>query len=1354
MTNRALNIVSLLIASLFMCPANLCSSPNDSSTQYSMESVHKDRTMLIEKMENAAEMLTQEIEERAQRQYSRKMEFNRRFYERNINRKIKELEQEDTRLIRVILDFISGHPSDRYLPFALFKLSQLYLESANNKYKRDLESYYEMKDPPAEPPVKDLSYAIKPLERIRKDFPNFENIDSALYLLGYACLQSSLDRKAKDSFYELLSKRPSSIYVEEAFLRLAEFYFKNKNFKDAIRSYKEALSAKTENYTEKIVYKLAWAQYLEGNYSEALSGFSLLLNKNLDASKDPSLLKEFQRDAQMYIAFSLFRKKDLRNALDYLDTATDKPYAYSIGRNLGDIYFDRGFFKEAILIFKKLITDYPFRRNNPVVHKSLLSCLENMLDKQRLTTEWKTVISMYSPGSEWRLKNINASDENLTADELLEHSLYSLGTMADQMARESKNEAGLLSAADYYRALIEYFPSSEKAYHAQYYMADAYLNLNLLPEALSSFDAVLRNNYYNRYFIEAIYSEIVIYERMLEAQGGLPVPPKDSGKDDKREITGLVLSLFKTCDLFLEKSMDDERKPLVYYRSAQILDHYNHNKKAEERYNFIIENYPKTSYADDSFRKVINIHVALKNWPKVIEMCESYLEQPYLNDEKLKEDVYQVAAVARYKSAKEEIENKDPISTADYLRETSNRYKESEIVEKIIEDSFESYRSSKRHEDAISGMLELVKEHPKSGLAPKILMEIAGIHENMLAFDKASKYYRRTLSEYGKSAQAQQCLLQLAALNEGMGQYSKAADLYLSYLRRPEDESIKSEALLKAILNYSMDDDLRSILKLRPRAQKLFSRDREKLAMFYLTLAQRYEKRGYIDRFKSNLKTAEKILSKVRSPLKEVSDIFYELKLKELEPDLELFKGLSFSLPRDKFLKTFEKKALLLKKIEGRLMPIIKNAGIEYASCALLSLGKSYENFGTTVLDTKLPSSLTQDQIEEFKDQFKKISDPLIKKARSVYIKNLSESKKRTFFNDCLNSSALALANLIESESMTFTTGLDFKFKYKDDIFTFALIEDPDDFRDGNGALKGYLKRRYKEAVELAIRPAATRDDLKKAAGLFDLVYLSHKGFKEARFNKAVISEKLGNYDAARFIYSSFTGDSANDRLRMMSQVNLTKIDYDRGNWKGTLGTYRKLLDAYPEDVTLLSNMAFLLRRAGKLYESEQLSRTVLSLSDVDPRAYNNIALIYKEKGNKTLTETIFRKGLLHHPKNMLLLNNLAAFYIERGDIDNSRNTLARIRSINKYDETYSTNYTYLLLKSRNYDEGLSVARNYWDVHPKLSSANYLNLGLAYLSVEKRHEALLHINTNLKFAGPFRGEAQNLLSKITQRRPE
>ena len=51
-------------------------------------------------------------------------------------------------------------------------------------------------------------------------------------------------------------------------------------------------------------------------------------------------------------------------------------------------------------------------------------------------------------------------------------------------------------------------------------------------------------------------------------------------------------------------------------------------------------------------------------------------------------------------------------------------------------------------------------------------------------------------------------------------------------------------------------------------------------------------------------------------------------------------------------------------------------------------------------------------------------------------------------------------------------------------------------------------------------------------------------------------------------------------------------------------------------------------------------------------------------------------------------------------------------------------------------------------------STLFMNLGLAYISLEKNQEALNYINANLRFAGPFTDEAGSLISKINQKSKE
>lgn len=179
--------------------------------------------------------------------------------------------------------FLRRFPDDPdHTPDVLFRLAELYYEKTEDQFLIDdmaYEDQYRQYEQGliAEPPEeieKDFGKSIELFERLVQNFPDYRQVDGAWYLLAISHLQMYNGDEARDAFETLVNNYPDSEFAQEAYLRIGEEYFSDKDFHMARSAYGRALLYGDSIWYDKIVFKLGWANYQVNNYDEAIQNFT------------------------------------------------------------------------------------------------------------------------------------------------------------------------------------------------------------------------------------------------------------------------------------------------------------------------------------------------------------------------------------------------------------------------------------------------------------------------------------------------------------------------------------------------------------------------------------------------------------------------------------------------------------------------------------------------------------------------------------------------------------------------------------------------------------------------------------------------------------------------------------------------------------------------------------------------------------------------------------------------------------------------------------------------------------------------------------------------------------------------
>lgn len=265
---------------------------------------------------------------------------------------------------------------------------------------------------------KNYSTKISKLEKLISDYPKSEYADNAMYEMGRAYLMMENDSRAISTYQRLLDSYPNSDQARKAAVEIGMVYFNNKEYEQAISAFKNVVSkypGSEESYTalesletvyieindvasylaytktlgmkissqtvsreDSISYIAAEKQYMNGNYSQAISGMRSYLNKFCPGSRYCTI-------AQYYLADSYYRTNDKDNALSAYRTLLQNganQYTEEATIRCGEITYDKKDYASAIGYFKQLQSVAQTTENRNVGRLGVLRCSYYLNDHQ------------------------------------------------------------------------------------------------------------------------------------------------------------------------------------------------------------------------------------------------------------------------------------------------------------------------------------------------------------------------------------------------------------------------------------------------------------------------------------------------------------------------------------------------------------------------------------------------------------------------------------------------------------------------------------------------------------------------------------------------------------------------------------------------------------------------------------------------------------------------------------------------------------------------------------------------------------------------------------------------------------
>ncbi len=729
--------------------------------------------------------------------------------------------------------FIAKYPRSPYTAHRMFRLADLFLEEMEFQFLVDSMEYHKLEDlfeldeikSLPEPPGYDYANAIAQYKRLIRDFPDYEYLDAAYYLLGYAYGDDMSAQKddalALNTYRELVTTLPGRRYAAHGWFQLGEIYFDELRFDDAILAYEQAIASGVEDLFDRSLYKLAWAFYRKDDLDQAIPRFVQLIehSDSMELTEGKSAT-QLRPESIEYLAISLVDQADdvemppILRAESFFSTSGDKQYEYDVLVQVDDVLWQQGRYDEEIEALARIVERFPNSPDNPdFLHKMMqLHYIKDNPDPDAAQDIRTQLVELFREGTPWWEANKSNPDALRAASKYIEESLLDVAKLYHRTAYLQFNESGAvpgseparseyLKAAVAYQDYLDRFPFAADAYETQYQIADCYYFAAEYERAIHEYKEL--DKYPDKsHRSDSLDALAFSYERLMEDRGGdykanplalmnQEIPPGQKPESvAELEISPLRKDFIGAVDELYVDAPAHEDMPRKLFIVAEIYLFHNKLDEARIRLQDIIDRWPTLSFAAYATGYMVDSYKQMGDLEKVYELADLYRnvgmmgeDEAYWNDQRLpffegiKED-------AQFMLAMKAGESGDIEAFKQSGERFETFYREYPLSDEAATSLYNAARQYENGGDTVNSnrlyeeFLDVYPEHDK---APAIFFRIAGQYERTMELNRAIGYYTqvaRLHPDYEKAADAH---WQSAFLSLGLKRYDDAARHYLKY---------------------------------------------------------------------------------------------------------------------------------------------------------------------------------------------------------------------------------------------------------------------------------------------------------------------------------------------------------------------------------------------------------------------------------------------------------------------------------------------------------------------------------------------------------------------------------------------
>ena len=657
---------------------------------------------------------------------------------------------------------------------------------------------------------KSLGYFLEYIDK----YPKESKAPTVIYQAAAVQEASGEDDKAYQLRMQLVKDFPDHGLVPKAWLRIAEYHFMNRKFKDAIGAYKKVTGF--ENLTGKeaalAMYHLAESYYNTAEYEIAAKQYFDYI-VGADAGKYP---KDLRAEAMDFMAasFSDLEGGGVQEAEAFL---RDKKVAFkdSVYYRIGMKNKDHDRNEEAVQSFKRLMNINPDYIDAPLADIAMIEILIVQQKFEDAQAHRYEVVKRYDRNSSWYKKNQMYPESVKNAETAIRGAMLDIPQYHHAQAAKLTKEGDIEGGKRQYAKAIEAYEAFLKRYAKEPTWDEYKVHINLAlvyqemgqhANAAKMFNWIVETDT-TRYGRRELGSGTLLtkdeagYNAVLMMDQARENARKSKANDDAVQAYNLpeTKAYFEQVDKYMAK--------------------FGKNKEAAElAYNAAIVHYDAKQ-----FSVAVNVLRKLKkDFPKhqYILLISRMLAQSLLESNQLDESLTEFEWLLKQYKAKE----------------TRNDSMAREIEKAIAYVLFQKAETSVKEgkpEVGAKAYLDLIKRYPTIDIADKAVFEAAAAYESVNQFSKAAETFMLLPKNYKSSPLTVKGILRAASNYKKDKKPVVAAQTFLFITDNFPQDSMAFPAIGFAAQTYDSIPDKKNAALTFELAYKRYPKNEETPAFLY-----------------------------------------------------------------------------------------------------------------------------------------------------------------------------------------------------------------------------------------------------------------------------------------------------------------------------------------------------------------------------------------------------------------------------------------------------------------------------------------------------------------------------------------
>jgi len=863
--------------------------------------------------------------------------------------------------------------------------------------------------------------SIKLYKAILQNYPQYARADEATFYLATALQELDRPDDAVNEFTRLVRTYPDSGYVPDSYVQIGEYYFEKNNAYKALLAYQKAARYKNSDKYSFAIYKLAWCYYNVGEYGKAIDtmkavvAYSMTPQEGGSDAKRLTLQDEALKDLVRFFADA----GEMDEAYAYFNKLGKKELIRSMLKRLAGMYFEQGKFDECIATYRRLIAEDPNSADAPDYQNEIIQAYQKTGRKEETITEIERMRKTYGSQSPWARANSGDPDSLKAAESYLEKSLRQV---ALNYHSEAKKYSGRMARETYslaetaYSVYLQEFPTGKNSYEMRYAYGELLYKLKKFDMAFEQYMEVVKTDPNGKRSKFCANSAVYAAEEMSK---GDPGPENAKGNIEPVEMSDWEKKYLSALDQYYTLYPDDKDTPGAIYKAGYLL--YNHNmfRESSERFRTVIGMQPGSRDAMTAANLILDSLAQIKDYEPLRDAAKAFFDQEGLGNQAFKKEVFAIYESASFQLIDENFKkDNDKRKAADAFVAFVDAFPGSEKGDIALNNAAVYYYTTDEYRGAINARLKLISEYPESKFYKSQLAELGFAYESMADFSTAADYYEK-LFELDKDDAEQEgtkeAIYSAGLFRNAMGDWEGAVEDYNLYLAQyPDDERVAGLRIEIAKLHAANGKHTEAA----EMYKAFFSKPPEGASLdqvFYtrlehgLQLEAAGQSGSKLDRhYKETV--AAFVTAQEKGQTMELAPIFVaQIMYKQAQPELDAYMAMAIDGPNrsvserktNEILKTqLIDKAKALQKVEVTFTEIINVGSGEWGLAALVALGKAYDNMGSALLDSYIPSYLTEDQREFYVMGLEDKAYVQEEKAVNVYRLALDKAYGFNLYND------------------------------------------------------------------------------------------------------------------------------------------------------------------------------------------------------------------------------------------------------------------------------------------------------------------------------------------------------------------